>query len=79
MISCCVFLQGIAASQKAISSYCSVHRLLLALADHYDLWDEASNRLDAFLSSESNRTKVRLLPGLEIDFQRTCFGGPAPR
>ena len=51
-------MQGIEASQKAISSYCSVHRFLLALADHYDLWDKASDRLGAFLSNEDNRTKV---------------------
>ncbi len=55
---CLCLLQGMEASQKAISSYCTVHRLLLALADTYNLWDEASNRLDAFLSHDSHRSKV---------------------
>lgn len=53
--------QGMEVSQKAITTYCSVHRLLLALADRYNLWDEASKRLDAFLLSESNRNKAGFL------------------
>lgn len=66
--------QGVAASQKAISSYCAVHRLLLALADHYNLWDEASKCLDAFLSDEKNRTKVRLSLRFNTNFtQRVNF------
>jgi hypothetical protein len=53
-------LQGVKASQKAINTYSSVHRLLLALAEHYDLWEEAARRLDRFLASESAKTKVTL-------------------
>ena len=64
-------MQGIDASQKAIITYSCVHRLLLALADHYDLWDEASNCLDEFLSDEENRTKVCLLACSALTFLRS--------
>lgn len=53
-----VFLQGIMFTQKAINVYCSIHRLLLALANHYQLWDEAAARLEAFILHETNRNKV---------------------
>lgn len=53
-----VFLQGIIATQKAINVYCSIYRLLLALANHYQLWDEAAARLEAFILHETNRNKV---------------------
>ena len=52
--------KGIEASQKAIHVYCQVHRLMLALAEEYNLWDIAVKRLDNFLRFPAKRDKVKL-------------------
>jgi len=48
---------GLAASQRALQVYCQVHRLLLAVCEHWGLWGAVSARLDRFLSREKEREK----------------------
>jgi hypothetical protein len=40
-----------------LNTYCGLHRLLLALCDHYQLWDKAERRVQRFLSSEAQQSK----------------------
>ncbi|KAL4860149.1 Ubiquitin-conjugating enzyme E2 B [Chlorella vulgaris] len=57
--TCAVLLsdQGVAASERALNTYCGLHRLLLALCDHYQLWEKAERRVQRFLSSEAQQSK----------------------
>ncbi|EFN51646.1 hypothetical protein CHLNCDRAFT_54899 [Chlorella variabilis] len=57
--TCAVLLadHGTAASERALNTYCGLHRLLLALCDHHGLWERAEQRLQRFLSCEAHRTK----------------------
>lgn len=50
--------QGVSISQRALQVYCSVHRLLLALAEHYRLFEVAAERLSVFEASHAGRTKA---------------------
>jgi hypothetical protein len=53
--TCAVLLadRGLAASQRALSTFCSLHRLLLALCEQHGLWGAAAARLDAFLGNKA--------------------------
>jgi hypothetical protein len=56
LLNTCVVLladRGLAASQRALATFCALHRLLLALCEHHGLWNAAAARLDAFLSSKA--------------------------
>lgn len=61
----CVLLsdEGVAASERALNTYCALHRLLIALVDKYNLQDAVENRLAAFIESPNARHKV-ILPTL---------------
>ncbi|KAL4434269.1 hypothetical protein ABPG75_000710 [Micractinium tetrahymenae] len=48
---------GTAASERALNTYCGLHRLLLALCDRHALWERAERRVGRFLSQEVQRTK----------------------
>lgn len=48
---------GTAASERALNTYCGLHRLLLALCDRHGLWERAERRVGRFLSQEAQRTK----------------------
>jgi len=50
--------RGVAASQRALTTYCMLHRLLLALCERYSLWSTVSNRLNHFLAHPNNRVKA---------------------
>ncbi len=43
--------RGVDASQRALSTYCSLHRLLLALCERHDLWGKVTRSIDDFLES----------------------------
>jgi hypothetical protein len=45
--------RGVAASQRALATYSALHRLLLALAEHYSLWELVAARLDAFVARKA--------------------------
>ena len=47
-------------SEKAIHCYCQAHRLMLALAEHFNLWEIAIQRLDNFIRLPAQRNKVVL-------------------
>jgi hypothetical protein len=51
MNTCVVLLcdKGHAASQRALLTYAYLHRLLLAVAEHYNLWGAAAARISAFV------------------------------
>lgn len=50
-------LQGMAASERALSTYCSLHRLFLALADHHALHSKAAAILSRFMTQSASRHK----------------------
>ncbi|KAK9828625.1 hypothetical protein WJX72_001162 [[Myrmecia] bisecta] len=69
--------KGLGLSERALHTYCSLHRLLLALIEHYDLFEAAHQRLDAFLSRPANRVKSAcpslgvLVPLLSVSSKHT--------
>jgi hypothetical protein len=46
--------RGVDASRRALSTYCSLHRLLLALCERYDLWGRVASTIDDFMQSGRN-------------------------
>lgn len=40
--------KGVAASERALITYCSLHRLFLALAEDFNLFPLAAERLDRY-------------------------------
>ena len=51
---------GIANSDSAVHGYCQIHRLLIALMDHYpELQHEVNSRFNNFIRSADYRTKRR--------------------
>lgn len=48
---------GLCVSHRSLSVYCQVHRLLLAVAEHWSLWQSISKRLDTFANSPASRVK----------------------
>lgn len=44
-------------AERALNTYCGLHRLLLALCDRHGLWERAERRVGRFLSQEAQRTK----------------------
>lgn len=44
-------------AERALNTYCGLHRLLLALCDRHGLWERAERRVGRFLSQEAHRTK----------------------
>ena len=64
---------GVANSDSVVNGYCQIHRLLIALMDHYpELQHEVNARFKDFIRSADNRTKRRcrslghLLPLLSV-------------
>ena len=44
-------------AERALNTYCGLHRLLLALCDRHGLWERAERSIGRFLSQEVQRTK----------------------
>jgi hypothetical protein len=44
-------------AERALDTYCALHRLLLALCDRHGLWEAAERRVQRFLSSAAQRCK----------------------
>lgn len=57
LIQACRLPAPTCAAERALNTYCGLHRLLLALCDHHGLWERAEQRLQRFLSCEAHRTK----------------------
>ncbi|KAK9802996.1 hypothetical protein WJX73_007334 [Symbiochloris irregularis] len=51
--------KGIAASERALATYCSLHRLFLAIADHHSLHSRAANMLTRFMTQPDARLKAQ--------------------
>lgn len=49
---------GVSASQRSLTTFCAVHRLLLALCEHFSLWTSVAATLQAFLDRPAARTKA---------------------
>lgn len=52
-------MQGMAASERAMATYCSLHRLFLALADTFRLHTCAAAQLACFMRDPQQRAKDR--------------------
>ncbi|KAK9843303.1 hypothetical protein WJX74_010075 [Apatococcus lobatus] len=51
--------KGVAASERALVTYCSLHRLFLALAEDFNLFTLAADRMDRFLKVPASRVKAQ--------------------
>ena len=49
--------KGVTASEKAIDAYCALHRLFLALVDHYRLHDAVESTVARFIAQPAMRAK----------------------
>jgi cytochrome b len=79
--TCAVLLadRGLAASQRALATFCSLHRLLLALCEHYGLWGAAAARLDAFLGSKAQVRGPAAAQAQAHSLRNPTPLGPPPR
>lgn len=72
-------------TERALDTYCALHRLLLALCDRHGLWGAAERRVQGFLSSSARRSKEAvpslgaLIPLLAVsrchEWQEVSWGG----
>ena len=53
-------LQGVRASDRALSSYCALHRLSLALVEDFRLLPSVLHKLDRFQTSKAARLKAEV-------------------
>ena len=53
-------VQGVKASDRALGSYCMLHRLSLALVEDFQLLPAVSIRLDRFQSHRASRVKAEV-------------------
>ena len=51
--------KGVSASEKAMDGYCSLHRLFMALVEHYHLIPSIEGEVLRFVKDEASRTKER--------------------
>lgn len=52
-------MQGVAASDRALTSYCMLHRLSLALVEDFKLLPAVLTRLDRFQKAPASRVKAQ--------------------
>lgn len=60
MLNTCVVLlsdHGLAASERALNTYCGLHRLLLALCDRHSMWERVDRRVGRFVTQPAQRVK----------------------
>lgn len=67
---------GLSASQRTLSVYCQVHRLLLAVCEHWGLWSTVTRRLDTFLLQPQQRSKAHT-PNLGLLLPLLAVGNPS--
>jgi hypothetical protein len=68
--------KGLSVSQRSLSVYCQVHRLLLAVCEHWGLWSAVARKLDAFATSPAARTKANT-PNLGLLLPLLSVGNPS--
>jgi hypothetical protein len=67
---------GLSVSQRSLSVYCQVHRLLLAVCEHWGLWTAVARKLDAFANNPAARTKSGT-PNLGLLLPLLAVGNPS--
>ncbi|GAB4817332.1 hypothetical protein N2152v2_004378 [Parachlorella kessleri] len=57
--TCAVLMcdRGLEVSERALNTYVALHRLMMAVCEHYKLWEVVDRRIARFLSSEAERSK----------------------
>jgi hypothetical protein len=68
--------KGLSVSQRSLSVYCQVHRLLLAVCEHWGLWATVARRLDAFATTPAARIKAQT-PNLGLLLPLLSVGSPS--
>lgn len=68
--------KGLSVSQRSLSVYCQVHRLLLAVCEHWGLWSAVARKLDAFATNPAQRTKAKT-PNLGLLLPLLSVGNPS--
>ncbi|GAB4817481.1 hypothetical protein N2152v2_004527 [Parachlorella kessleri] len=56
----CSRSRGLEVCERALNTYVALHRLLMAVCDHYQLWEGVDRRVARFLSSEAERAKAQV-------------------